>query len=492
MPVARDSSCGSAAYNKGQESVLTRTFERIYVDGNWTAPTTTDTVDVFNPTTEEVVATVSACDSTDADRAVRAARAAFDEWSTTAPEIRSELLGRVADRLAERKHEIAELITEELGMPLQQSLEIQAAMPIANARFYADLAGSYAFEQEPVANSRIFREPVGVVACITPWNYPLHQVVIKVAAALAAGCTVVLKPSELAPSPAFVLAEIIHEAGLPPGVFNLISGYGPVAGEPLVTHPDVDMVSFTGSTRAGTHIAALAAAEIKKISLELGGKSANLILRGADLQRAVRDGMAKCFSNSGQGCTALARMLVPRELLGEVERIAAAALDDFVVGDPTVPGTVLGPLVSAAQKDRVVGFIEGALQDGARLVGQGSEPPIRGFFVAPTVLSDVTPDMRIAREEVFGPVLALLTYDDESDGIRLANDTDYGLAGGVWAATSEAAAAVARKIRAGQVEVNGGDWNGAAPFGGFKKSGLGREGGRWGFEEFLELKAIQL
>lgn len=471
---------------------MTRAYDRIFVDGNWILPTTTETIDVVNPTTEEVAAVVAAGTSTDADRAVQAARRAFDEWAMTAPVIRSEMLGKVADRLAERKCEIAELITEELGMPLQQSLDIQAAMPIANARFYADLAGSYAFEQDPVGNSRIFREPVGVVACITPWNYPLHQVIIKVAAALAAGCTVVLKPSELAPSSAFALAEIVEEAGLPPGVFNLISGHGPVAGEPLVIHPDVDMVSFTGSTRAGRHIAALAAAEVKKISLELGGKSPNLILRGADLERAVRDGMAKCFSNSGQGCTALARMLVPREALSEVERIAAQALPDFVVGDPTLPGTVLGPLVSGTQKARVVSYIDGALHDGARLVGQAPEPPSRGYFVAPTVLSDVTPDMQVAREEVFGPVLTILTYDDEADGIRLANDTDYGLAGGVWAATPEAATAVARRIRAGQVEVNGGAWNGGAPFGGFKKSGLGREGGLWGFEEFLELKAVQL
>lgn len=470
---------------------MSRTFSQIFVDGAWCLPSRTEVIEVVNPTTEEVVATVPSCVSADANRAVRAARSAFDSWAATAPKERAELLQRVADHLLGRKREIANLVTEELGMPLQQSLDIQASMPIANAQFYAELAGSYSFEQETVANSRIFREPIGVVACITPWNYPLHQVVIKVAAALAAGCTVVLKPSELAPSTAFVLAETISDAGLPPGVFNLISGYGPTAGEPLVTHPDVDMVSFTGSTRAGKRIAELAVKQIKKVSLELGGKSPNLILRGADLERAVRDGLAKCFSNSGQGCTALARMIVPRESLAEVEQVVARVLPEFTVGDPMAPETALGPLVSANQKERVLGYIDGALKEGARLVATAPEPPQRGFFVAPTVLSDVTSDMTVAREEVFGPVLAILTYEDEAEGVRMANDTDYGLAAGVWAATSEAAIDVARRIRAGQVEVNGGAWNGRAPFGGFKQSGLGREGGQWGFEEFLELKAIQ-
>ena len=289
-----------------------------------------------------------------------------------------------------------------------------------------------------------------------------------------------------------LLADIIDRAGLPAGVFNLITGYGPTAGEPLVVHPEVDMVSFTGSTAAGRRIAALAAAQVKKLALELGGKSPNLILRGADLDRAVQDGLAKCFSNSGQGCTALSRMLVPAESRDEVERIAAKAVEGFVVGDPRGAGTDLGPLVSAAQRDRVVGYIDGAVREGARVIAGGVETPrARGYFVAPTVVSDVTPDMAIAREEVFGPVLSILTYEDESEGIRMANDTEYGLAAGVWAATADHAIAVARKLRAGQVEVNGGSWNGRAPFGGFKQSGLGREGGIWGFEEFLELKAVQ-
>lgn len=471
---------------------MSRTFPYVYIDGEWVSASTPALIEVHNPATEAVVATVPACDERDADRAVRAARRAFDSWAQTAPAERADILQSVADALARRKQEIAELITDELGMPLQQSIDIQASMPIFNFAYYADLANSYSFEEDPVGNSRIFREPVGVVACITPWNYPLHQVVVKVAAALAAGCTVVVKPSELAPSPAFLLADVIHGAGLPAGVFNLISGYGPDAGEPLVTHPDVDMVSFTGSTAAGKRIAALAAGEIKKLSLELGGKSPNLILRGADLERAVRDGLAKCFSNSGQGCTALARMLVPRESLAEAERIAAEAVAEFSVGDPNAAGTDLGPLVSARQQQRVVGYIEGALQQGARLVAGGVESPLpTGFFVKPTVLSDVDPEMAVAREEVFGPVLCLLPYDDEADGIRMANDTDYGLAAGVWAETVSAATDVARKIRAGQVEVNGGAWNGRAPFGGFKKSGLGREAGPWGFEEFLELKAVQ-
>lgn len=471
---------------------MSRTYPHLYIGGEWVAPSTDSVMGVVNPATEEVVATIPAGTSEDADRAVRAARDAFDSWAETAPGRRAELLTAVARGLADHKQELAELITDELGMPLQQSLDIQASMPIANFEFYAQLAGAFRFEEEPVGNSRIFREPVGVVACITPWNYPLHQVVIKVAAALAAGCTVVLKPSELAPSTAFLLADIIDRAGLPAGVFNLITGYGPTAGEPLVVHPEVDMVSFTGSTAAGRRIASLAAAQVKKLALELGGKSPNLILRGADLDRAVQDGLAKCFSNSGQGCTALSRMLVPAESRDEVERIAAKAVEALVVGDPRGAGTDLGPLVSAAQRDRVVGYIEGAVREGARVIAGGVETPrARGYFVAPTVVSDVTPDMAIAREEVFGPVLSILTYEDESEGIQMANDTEYGLAAGVWAATEDDAIAVARKLRAGQVEVNGGSWNGRAPFGGFKQSGLGREGGIWGFEEFLELKAVQ-
>lgn len=471
---------------------MVRAYSKLYVGGQWVAPAGDGTIHVVNPANGKVVATVPRAQASDADAAVLAAQAAFPGWASTSRHERSRLLHTVADELLSRREEVAQLITEELGMPLQQSVDVQAAMPIENFRYYAELAGSYSFEEQPVGNSRVFREPIGVVACITPWNFPLHQVVIKVAAAMAAGCTVVLKPSELAPSTAFLLAELIDRAGLPAGVFNLVTGFGPEAGEPLVVHPQVQMISFTGSTAAGRRIASLAADQVKKISLELGGKSPNLILRSADLRVAVADGVRKCFSNSGQGCTALSRMIVPAERADEVAAIAAETAASLTVGDPLDPATDMGPLVSEQQRRRVTGYIEAAVREGARLVTGGPENPREsGFFVNPTVFTDVTSEMAIAREEVFGPVLAILSYNDEEDGLAIANDTPYGLAAGVWAATPEEAIPFARRIQAGQVEINGGQWNGRAPFGGFKQSGIGREAGPWGFEEFLELKALQ-
>lgn len=379
-------------------------------------------------------------------------------------------------------------------MPLMLSKIIQAGLPKANFAIAAQLLGSYPFEEQ-VGNSLVVREAIGVVGCITPWNYPLHQIALKVAPALAAGNTVVLKPSEVAPINAFILAEVIHEAGLPAGVFNLVTGVGPVVGEAIAAHADVDMVSFTGSTRAGKRVAEVASQTVKKVSLELGGKSANVILPDADMAKAVADGVGKCFLNSGQTCTALTRMLVPRERLAEVEQIAAATAAAFTPGNPFDQSTRLGPLVSAAQRDRVRGFIRTGVEEGATLIAGGADTPEgleQGYFVAPTVFSNVSRDMTIAREEIFGPVLSIMPYDSEEEAIEIANDTIYGLAGGVWAGDQEKAKAVARRLRAGQVEVNGGAFNVMAPFGGYKQSGLGREAGKFGLEEFLEVKALQL
>ncbi|MFK4363101.1 aldehyde dehydrogenase family protein, partial [Rhodococcus sp. 27YEA6] len=369
---------------------------------------------------------------------------------------------------------------------------VQIGMPLANLNAFAELARTYDFDAHEVGNSLIVREPAGVVGAITPWNFPLHQVVLKVGGALAAGCTVVLKPTEVAPLITYALADIFDEIGLPAGVFNLVSGYGPVVGEAIAGHPEVDMVSFTGSTRAGKRVAIVAADTIKKVSLELGGKSANVILDDADLEKAVTDGVAKCFINSGQTCSALTRMLVPAEKVDEAAAIAAAVAAHFPVGDPTQPTSVLGPLVNANQLGRVRGYIEKGVSEGATAVVDGRETGLAsGYFVGPTVFANVTEDMTIAREEIFGPVLSIMGYKDEADAVRIANGTEYGLAGGVWSGDPDRADRVARQLRAGQVEVNGGAFNTNAPFGGYKQSGVGREAGTFGLEEFLEIKAIQ-
>jgi acyl-CoA reductase-like NAD-dependent aldehyde dehydrogenase len=400
----------------------------------------------------------------------------------------------IGQQLAARSAEIAALIAREVGMPIELATMIQAGLPTMDFASIPDVAERTEWE-ERVGNSLVVREPVGVVGCITPWNYPLHQICAKVAPALAAGCTVVVKPSEITPLNAFVLAEIVDSVGLPAGVFNLVPGTGPVVGEAMAAHPDIDMISFTGSTRAGKRVSEVAAGTVKRVALELGGKSPNVILDDADLMRAVPDGIGKCFLNSGQTCSALTRMLVPRERLPEVEAIAAATLEHFPVGDPLEQGSALGPLVSHAQRERVRGYIRRGVEEGARLVAGGDEPPEghdSGYFVRPTVFSDVSPDMTIAQEEIFGPVLAIMPYDDEDDAVRIANDTIYGLAGGVWSGDPERAQRVARRLRTGQIEVNGAAFNPLAPFGGYKQSGHGRELGTFGLEEFLETKSIQL
>ncbi len=466
--------------------------DRLYIGGEWVEPAGDGAIEVVNPTTERTVGHIPEGTAEDADRAVRAARAAFDEWSRRTPYERAGFSAAIGAKLAERGDELAVLFTTELGMPLALTRMIQVGLPSVEFSSQPELAEQVEWEEE-VGNSLIVREPAGVVAAITPWNYPLSQIANKMAPALTAGCTVVLKPSEVVPLNAFVLAEICEEVGLPAGVFNLVTGYGPVVGEAIVAHPETDMVSFTGSTRAGRRVAELA--EVKTVSLELGGKSPNVILDDADLERAVTDGMAKCYLNSGQTCSALTRMLVPRERLEQAERIAAAVAEAYTPGDPFAEGTRLGPLVSDTQRERVRGYIEKGESEGARLVTGGAEPPDGldgGYFVRPTVFSDVTPEMTIAQEEIFGPVLAMMPYDDEEDAVRIANDSAYGLAGGVWSGDEERAKRVARRIRTGQIEINGGAFNPLAPFGGYKQSGHGRERGRYGLEEFLVAKSLQL
>jgi acyl-CoA reductase-like NAD-dependent aldehyde dehydrogenase len=468
--------------------------ERIFIGGEWVEPSGSEPIEVVNATTEEVMGTVPAGDAADADRAVAAAREAFESWSRTPREERAGYLSAIAAGLGQRAEEIAATISQELGMPLKLSQMIQVGLPTAQFAAMPKLMEQIAWQEE-IGNSTVLREPVGVLGAITPWNYPLNQIAAKVAPALAAGCTVVLKPSEVTPLNAFLLAEVVEAAGLPAGVFNLVTGTGPVVGEAIAGHPGIDMVSFTGSTRAGRRVSELASATVKPVAMELGGKSPNLILDDADLAKAVPDGVAKCFLNSGQTCSALTRMLVPRQMLAEAEELAAATAEAFTPGDPFDPGTRLGPLVSEVQRDRVRGYIEKGREEGARLLTGGAEPPEgldRGYFVRPTVFSEVEPEMTIAQEEIFGPVLVIQPYEGEDDGVRIANNSDYGLAGGVWSGDRERAIAVARRIRTGQIEINGGAFNPLAPFGGYGQSGHGRENGRYGIEELLQVKSLQL
>ncbi len=467
--------------------------DALFIDGQWIASDGKAAIEVMDATTEEVVGTVPEGTPADVDRAVSAARRAFPNWSALELEDRVAFLTAISEALGRRMESLADLITHEVGMPRALSQAVQVGLPILSFSSMAQVTAEFTWE-ETIGNSLVVREPVGVVGAITPWNYPLHQIAAKVAPALAAGCTVVLKPSEVAPLNAFVLAEVVEEVGLPAGVLNLVTGIGPVVGEAIAAHPDVDMVSFTGSTRAGRRVSEVASATVKRVSLELGGKSANVILDDADLEKAVADGVAKCYLNSGQTCSALTRMLVPRDRLDAVEDLAVEAAESWVPGDPFEASTMLGPLVSAVQRDRVRSYIDKGLGEGARLLTGGSDAPDgldRGYFVRPTVFSSVTKEMTIAREEIFGPVLAIMPYDTEEEAVDLANDTEYGLAGGVWSGDAERATAVARKLRTGQVEVNGGAFNPMAPFGGYKHSGHGRELGPFGLDEYLEVKAIQ-
>src|SRR5437762_6153001 len=469
--------------------------DKLFIGGRWVAPSGREMIDVHNAGTGEVMGRVPAGSAKDVDVAVDAARRAFESWSNTSADQRAELLGKISANLKARADELAKTIAQEVGMPLKMAGRIQAGLPIANCANYAKLLKEFIFE-ERVGNSLVVREPVGVAVAITPWNYPLHQITLKVAPALAAGCTVVLKPSEIAPFNAFSLAEVIEAAGLPKGVFNLVTGFGPAAGEALVKHPQVDMISFTGSTRAGKRISEVAAQTVKRVALELGGKSASVILEDADLAAAVKGTVNGCYLNSGQTCTALTRMLVPESKYDEAAKIAAEVAKGFTVGDPLAETTRLGPLTSSAQLERVRGYIRKGLEEGAELVAGGAEAPegvpSGGYYVRPTVFGRVKNSMAIAQEEIFGPVLSIIPYKDEEDAIRIANDTVYGLAGAVWSKDEARAQRVARRIRAGQIDVNGGAFNMNAPFGGFKQSGHGREAGVYGLEEFLEYKSLQL
>ncbi|MGV0039420.1 aldehyde dehydrogenase family protein [Mycobacterium colombiense] len=462
----------------------------LFIDGKWVEPDGRDAIEVIDPSTEKPIGSVPAGTTADVDAAVAAAQRAFDPLIGIAE--RRERTAAVIAAMEKRLPDIAETIAREMGAPLRIAQTVQTQVPLAVARGFAEVLDTFEFE-ERVGNSLVVREPYGVVGAITPWNYPLYQVVAKVLPAIAAGCTVVLKPSNEAPLSVFEFVEAVEEAGLPAGVVNLVSGGGQVIGERLAEHPGVDFVSFTGSTGVGARVGELAGRTVKKVALELGGKSANVVLDDADLATAVKVGVGNAFLNGGQTCMAWTRMLVPRSRYDEALEVARAATAKYTVGDPFDPATRIGPSASAKQFDTVRGYIERAQRDGARLLTGGPEKVREvGYYVAPTVFADVDPDSELGQEEVFGPVLAVIPFDDDADALRIANGTPYGLSGAVWAGDTERAIAFARGVRTGQLDINGGRYNPVAPFGGYKKSGIGRELGRAGFEEYLQTKSLQL
>jgi len=465
---------------------------KIYVNGAWVDSEGTDLIEVFNPTTEALLGTIVSGTAGDVDRAVEAATAAFPAWSALSGKERGAYLKKAQELLMARLPELAELVSQDLGSPTTFAQRVQIGMPTMNMGIFADLAATFNFDGEELGNSLIVREPVGVVGAITPWNYPLHQIILKVGGALAAGCTVVLKASVEAPFVAFALADIFDEIGLPAGVFNLLSGRGSVIGEAISAHPGIDMVSFTGSNGAGKRVAIVAAETVKKVALELGGKSAMIILDDANFETAVADGVGRCMGNTGQICSALTRLLVPNDRLEEATAIAKKVAQQFTIGAPSAEGVRMGPLVNGAQRKIVEGYIQKGVDEGATLVLDGRENDhTTGHFVGATIFSNVGENMTIAQEEIFGPVLSIIGYEDEDDAVRIANNSDFGLSGGVWSGDKDRALKVARRIRTGQVSINDGAFNPAAPFGGYKQSGIGREGGALGLEDFLEVKAIQ-
>jgi len=466
--------------------------DRLYLNGEWQPSAEGGCLDVVNPATAAVIGWVPNGTVADAEQAIKAARDAFPGWSSCSVATRVAALRELANGLADREEEIATTVTREVGTPIERSRPWQAVQPAFVTGLFARLLDGYSFEEQ-IGNSIVVREPIGPVACIAPWNFPLHQAMLKVAPALAAGCTVVLKPSSLSPLNAFILAEIVDSLGLPPGVFNLVTGPGTTVGEHLSAHPDIAMVSLTGSTEAGRRVAELGAKTIKRVTLELGGKSANIILADADIAAAVRNGVDNCYANAGQTCAAWTRMLVPRSRLTQAEEIAADTARAYRLGDPMEESTTMGPLISAGQRERVLNFIRMGIQEGAKLVAGEPDGPVlpgKGFFVRPTVLSEVAPAMLVAQAEIFGPVLCIMPYDDEDEAVAMANDSIYGLHGGVWSADSSRALQIARRLQTGRVDINGAAFNYEAPFGGYKQSGAGRELGVHGLEEFFELKAI--
>ena len=475
-----------------------KVYENLYIDGEWVPSTGSATIEVIDSATEEVIGRVPQGTAADVDAAVAAARAAFGSWSQTPVDVRAKYLRDIGAALAGRYEEIVDTISAEVGSPKAFSQLVQAGLSLGEWDSFAELVENYAWE-ERLGNSLVVREPIGVVGAITPWNYPLYLIICKVVPALAAGCTIVLKPSEVTPLNAYLLTEVFHEVGLPKGVFNLVVGTGPEVGAAISGHADVDMVSFTGSGRAGAEVTKAAAPTAKRVGLELGGKSANIVLDDADPAAIGMGAVFSCFINSGQTCSALTRLLVPESRKQEYIDAVVAEASQVKLIDPKADEPDLfhhlGPLSSKAHQERVRSFIQKGIDDGATLVMGGPDQPEdfpTGYYVKPTVFTDVTPDMTIAQEEIFGPVLSIITYTDDDDAVEIANGTIYGLAGGVQSGDVERAKAVARRMRTGQVDINGAAFNGVAPFGGYKQSGNTRERGRWGLEEFLETKSIQL
>lgn len=473
-------------------AVDSQTAQQFYINGGWCSPATPASSPVVNPATESVVAEVASGSAADVDRAVAAALAAFPRWSATSAETRAGFLGKIYDLILERKESLAQALSLEMGAAIGFARAMQVPLAAEHVRIARDLLSTYRF-QTVEGGTAIDREPIGVCGLITPWNWPLYQITAKVAPAIAAGCTVVLKPSELSPLSALLFAQLVHDAGLPPGVFNLVNGTGPEVGGAMAAHPDIDMISITGSNRAGALVAQAAAPTVKRVTQELGGKSPNVLLPDADFANVVPLGVMTAFRNVGQSCSAPTRMIVPRDRLAEVEALAAATANAIIVGDPQSEETVLGPIANEAQFKRVQAMIESGLNEGAKLVcgGPGRVPGHEtGFYVRPTVFSEVDSSMRIAQEEIFGPVLCIIAYETLDEAVAIANDTVYGLSAHVQSRDLDQARAVASRIRAGQVLLNHPAWNPMAPFGGYKRSGNGREFGVYGFEEYLETKAI--
>jgi aldehyde dehydrogenase (NAD+) len=463
-----------------------------YIDGAWVDPAVPSTLGIVNPATEEVFAQISLGSRADVDRAAAAARRAFATYSVTSVEQRLSWLQKIIEGFRTRLPELARMMTLEMGAPITFATQRQATVALFHFEEAARVLANYRFE-ERMGDGIVRREPIGVCGLITPWNWPLNQVASKVAPALATGCTVVLKPSEIAPLSAMLFAEIVDEAGVPAGVFNLVNGDGPTVGEAIAAHPEIDMVSFTGSTAAGVRVAKLAADTVKRVAQELGGKSANIILADADLKAAVIQGVHACYTNAGQNCQSPTRMLIPRAQREAAFAAAREAVDTIRLGDPLDPACTMGPLVSQAQSEKVQDLIQSGVDEGATLVAGGTGRPAdlnRGYYVRPTVFGDVTPQMKIAREEIFGPVLSIMSYDSEDEAIEIANDTPFGLAGFVQSRDPGRARTVANRIRAGRVYLNGAPFDRSLPFGGYKQSGNGREFGVFGFEEYLEVKAI--